>query len=292
MLQTLDDWRRSLVLRAYSPRTVAAYVREVRLLARCFPGAPGSLSRAGLESYLAERRLALADASYRLCVVALRSFLGWALGRRSPARAVVLPRVARSVRPRRSLDAEQAAALLASVDTSTTAGVRDLALLALMIDTGLRAAEVCRLTIADLGRDLRGLSVVVKGGRVAAAWLSPEVADLLGWWLSVRQAAPGCVAVFVSLGGVLRGQALTPRGLGKLLQRRAGGAGVARLAPHDLRRTFAHLALRAGAPTRLVQVAGRWGSLREVERVYSRDLVPADLAPWAPAGRILRRRGG
>ena len=52
-----------------------------------------------------------------------------------------------------------------------------------------------------------------------------------------------------------------------------------------MRRTFATLAIKNGAPTRLVQIAGRWKNIREVER-YTRALDAADLEPYSPVGNL------
>jgi integrase len=63
-------------------------------------------------------------------------------------------------------------------------------------------------------------------------------------------------------------------------------AGIGPLQPHSLRRTFATLSLKAGAPSRLVQVAGGWASLSMVEK-YSRALKPADFDGFFPVDRLM-----
>ena len=57
--------------------------------------------------------------------------------------------------------------------------------------------------------------------------------------------------------------------------------GLGLISPHDLRRTFATLALLNGAPTRVVQIAGGWANLNESER-YSQALEAKHFAPYFP----------
>jgi integrase len=61
--------------------------------------------------------------------------------------------------------------------------------------------------------------------------------------------------------------------------------------PHDLRRSFATLSSRLGAPSRIVQVAGRWSDLKMVEG-YTQSLEASDFMPYDPVSRILGLGGG
>ena len=72
---------------------------------------------------------------------------------------------------------------------------------------------------------------------------------------------------------------VTFRNLGK-------SSGIGPLSPHDFRRTFATLSLQGGAPTRLVQLAGRWNSVKEVER-YSQALSAQDFEPYSPMNKVM-----
>ena len=54
-----------------------------------------------------------------------------------------------------------------------------------------------------------------------------------------------------------------------------------------LRRTFATLATENGAPTRVVQVAGGWKSLRMVER-YTQALKQDAIKPFSPVDRLMK----
>lgn len=175
--------------------------------------------------------------------------------------------------------------MLASCDTATPTGVRDLALIALMADSGLRSAEVCRLRLADL--DLPGLrlSVQIKGGDDGAGVFSALTAQYLARWLEVRAGLASCPAVFVHL---YHGTQLTTSGLRVILRRIGRAAGLPAFSPHDLRRTMATLATLAGAPTRVTQVGGRWSSVAMVE-TYTASLAVDSFRRYSPVESAMGR---
>src|SRR3989304_5702879 len=99
-----------------------------------------------------------------VAVTSLRAFFAWAVGRASsPAHLVALPR--RPIRPQRTLSADQAEKLLGSLDTSRRKGIRDLALIALLLDTGLRSSEICRLELIHVELERRTFQALTKGNR-------------------------------------------------------------------------------------------------------------------------------
>lgn len=287
MDETIGDWVNWLRLRK-SVRTVEAYEWELRRLASVYPGkAALNFRERDLTQYLAERRMldGVGDSSIKRGVGALRSFFGWVSGKKSPAARLPYPRV----RPRqqRSLTADELGRVLAACDSSSDKGRRDLALLCLMVDTGLRASEVCRLRLADVDLGRCALRVIIKGGRESGAVFTRYTAAQLAAWFDVRSryAGEGVGEAFVSLGGLRRGTALTREGLRTEILKIGARAGVT-LSPHDLRRTFATLSTLAGASARVVQVAGRWSSLAMVERYTAAIAAEAirgylPLAGWA-----------
>lgn len=291
MEQAVRDWEMCLRgLERKSERTISGYLWNIRHLAAAFPGKSAlHYTRKDLEHYLAERALhGWSDSTARQAVATFRKFFGYVCGKKSPARTLPFPRRSKPVRKIRSLTADQASEVLVTFDTATPGGRRDLALVALMIDTGLRSSEVCRLKVSDLDRKERFFEVMAKGGRVRRGRFSTPTGDYLEMWLGSRAAVAqsDVETVFVSLGGKTPGRPLTNRGLREILRRVALRAGLPALAPHDLRRTFAHLALRAGAPTRVLQVAGGWQQLREVE-TYSREITPEDFDAYSPINHLM-----
>jgi len=176
-----------------------------------------------------------------------------------------------------------------SCDTSKPRGKRDLAIIVLGLDTGLRESEICRLTLNKVDLENRRLTVVTKGGNEEEGAFSPDTVVTLAAWLAIRPAYAihGVDTFFVGVGGTKCGQPITPSGLRVIFRRIGTAAGLEKFSPHDLRRTFATLSHRNGAPTRVIQVAGRWDDIRQVVQ-YTQALEAKDIDPYSPVTGLLR----
>jgi site-specific recombinase XerD len=274
----------------WSPETEEKYRRNLTEAAKWLGAQgirePADVTSADLQQWL-EGHPSWGPSTRHVAVTALRSFFGWAVGpARSPAHLVPLPR--RPLRPQRTLSIRQAAALLESIDSSRRKGIRDLALVSLLLDTGLRSSEICRLELEHVEIERRSFQALTKGRRWERGVFSRYTQAILERWLAVRSeyAASGEGAFFVSVGGLTPGKHLTRHGLQLILRTLGREAGIGPISPHDFRRTFATLALRSGAPTRIVQVAGRWRSLAMVER-YTQAIQPEDLDGHFPVAALM-----
>jgi site-specific recombinase XerC len=214
-----------------------------------------------------------------VALCACRKFLAWQFG---VAHAALSARIKR-VRPRRqrTLTAVHALDLLASFDSRTPKGCRDLAIAALGLDTGLRCSEFCHLQLADVDLATRMLQVVIKGGQWGAGVFSPETAQYIREWIAVRHVAEGVGELFVS---TRTGLGMTRCGLNCVVRKWGVRIGL-KLSPHDLRRSFATLSTIFGAPSRVVQAAGRWSDIAMVEH-YTQGLDPAAITPYLPVTRL------
>lgn len=222
----------------------------------------------------------------RLYGNAIKSFLRWRYGPTQPALALKLPRD--NARPGRSLDIAQVENLITSFDTSTAQGWRNLAMLSLMIESGLRASEICNLEIRYLDLVKFQFTVIAKRQKWRKGIFSQNTALYLDMWLSARKkvAAPDCSYVFVGILGSTPGHKMTPAGLRANFRKYGIRSEVGTLSPHDLRRTMATLLIEAGAPTRLVQELGAWDDIRMVER-YTQNLKTQDIEKYSPVVRAL-----
>lgn len=217
---------------------------------------------------------------------ALRKFFRWKYGDYHPITTIKVRRI--DPGPQRTLDKTEVLDILSVIDTTTVIGIRDLAILSLMIDTGLRASEVCNIEIARLDLKKERLSVVVKGGYMTEKLFFDYTRLCLENWLAVRDriAAKDCSSLFVSIGGKSPGKKITPSTLRYLTAKLAVVAGIGNFSAHALRRTFATLATENGAPSRVVQVAGGWKSIRMVER-YTQSLKQDAIKPYSPVDRLM-----
>ena len=137
------------------------------------------------------------------------------------------------------LSAKQAQTLLNTPDASTTKGLRDRAILAVLLGCGLRRSEVAALTFGHVQqRDGRWciVDLVGKHGRVRTVPMPTWVKVAIDAWTSAVRAADGHVFRVVNRGGKAQAAALNEKVVWQLLQGYAVTAGVPGIAPHDLRR--------------------------------------------------------
>lgn len=280
----MDHWLNHITLK-YSPTTAASYRWQVQHLAKSHPDFK-SFSAADLAAYLARRKAeGLSDATIKLAVFAFRSYYRF-IGSDAAER---LPFKTPAQKKQRTLTWQQVETLLTSLDSSSVTGRRNLALIALMIDSGIRAAEVCQLRVDRVDLCEQMFYVVIKGGQESFGVFSQETANHLAAWLADRAhvAAPNCVTLFCNVSlNHFRGNALTPSGLRNIFAHLAQQAGLPKLSPHDLRRTFAVLASLRGAPSKLVMVAGRWHNLKMVDH-YTQAITAKDFAPYSPIAGLM-----
>lgn len=230
------------------------------------------VTRSLLRMWGADLREVWAPATIKQATCAARSFFAWCTEEgwleENPALALRVPPVPRRVQ--RTLSDEEVRAMLRACDDSPK-GRRDAALVSLLLDSGLRASEVCRLAVEDLDLEEGLLVVQIKGGDQGVGYFGDATVRRLRRWLAVRPSEDGVRAVFVSLGGNTPGRPVTVSGLRLILRRLGEQAGVEGVSTHAFRRSFAVIATQAGAPSRLVQQLGRWSDIEMVEH-YTQGL--------------------
>lgn len=148
------------------------------------------------------------------------------------------------------LTKKQAETLINSPDLNTIQGLRDTAIIALMIATGLREQELCDLEVEDLRQKCDGgeLCLYVRNGKGNKARLIPYgelswVLILVDKWLETSGIETGPVFVSYFRGySKIRGK-LTSRAIQNILKDYpiVIDDKLATLKPHDLRRTYAKL---------------------------------------------------
>ena len=143
-VKKMDLVEEFLASNKYAASTKDSYRRIlVRMLAEV-PD-PLHLSAAGLVDWIASQ--GWGNSQQCVAVGASRKFLRWRYGTSHPALSARIK--AEGSKPQRTLMPEKALELLMWFDTSSPHGARDLAMAAVMLDTGLRASEICRLQVAD-----------------------------------------------------------------------------------------------------------------------------------------------
>jgi site-specific recombinase XerD len=178
------------------------------------------------------------------------------------------------------LSLRQAQALLNAPDTSMKKGLRDRAMLAILLGCGLRRSEVAALTLAHIQqRDNRWciIDLVGKHGRVRTIPMPTWVKGAIDSWTSAAGFSEGPVLRRVSRGDQVQGVGLSEKVIWQLLQQYAAAAGVPGIAPHDLRRRCAKLCRAAGGELEQIQLLLGHASVQTTERYLGtrQDLVHA-----------------
>ena len=239
--------------RALAASTVAAYVQRARgFLARRGAGAGlGGLSAAEVTDAVIAESTRVSLGSVQYFVAAMRAFLRFgfvtglipldlaaaALGVSGPRRDTSLPR---------AIDPGAAAALLGSCDRRTARGLRDYAILVVLLRLGLRAGEVAGLVLSDI--DWRAAQIVVhgKGRRLDRLPLPVDVGEAIADYLQRGRPGTTRAEVFLRvkapLGGLGRGA------VSSIVRRGCVRAGLPVLGAHRLRHTAACRMLAAGVP--------------------------------------------
>ncbi|MET7424923.1 tyrosine-type recombinase/integrase [Dactylosporangium sp. NPDC005555] len=302
-----DAW---LSNRRLSAHTRAAYRRDVHQFLAWCGGRDVDPLRASflhvnayardLESTVDARTgKVLAPASVARKLSALSSWYGFLLRLQAitanPVGGADRPRVDRDASATVGLTGGEVDAILAAAAAQTGVNAaRDLAMLALLADLGLRVGEVVALDHADLGveRGHRTVRFVGKGGKPRRRALTPNVVGALDGYLDGYLAGGGQAEgplFTTSTGGRVDRHAVF-----RLVRRLAKEAGVpawARLSPHSLRHAFATSARDEGVPLEDVQDAMGHADPRTTRR-YDRDRHNLDRDPAYTIAAARARRGG
>lgn len=124
---------------------------------------------------------------------------------------------------------------------------RDIAIVSLLLDCGLRVSELCSVKVSDIDLNARCVTVLGKGNKRRTVYFGKATAKALWQHLRSKERESGDW-VFASERGARTGEAIKPNGLLQLIRRlgRAANIKAVRCSPHTLRHTYAVCFLRAG----------------------------------------------
>jgi integrase/recombinase XerD len=179
-----------------------------------------------------------------------------------------------------ALTKEEARALLSTIDRTTYKGLRDYALLSVLLRTGLRRFEASALNIGDLSMS-QGHHILFiqagKGGERATVKLPVDVwRDIMAYLEAIgRSEASDSTPLFVRF---LKGEnkwsekRLSANGIYYLVLDYAKKAQIKNLTPHGMRASFITLAIEGGASLTSVQYAARHKQPQTTEIYHKRKL--------------------
>jgi integrase/recombinase XerC len=267
------------VERAYSPRTVEVYTRDVAALRAHLKGKRGTdtklarLSAIDVRSQLAALFGDNGPATIGRKLSSVRAFCRFLVKRGTlegnPAAAIRGPKKRRGLP--RALDVDDAFRLVEAPGTTGRTShrtlsaaedarhqllrLRDASLLELLYGTGLRVSEACSLDTGDIDRARYSTPMVLvrhgKGGKSRQVPLGGAADRALAAYLPARkQLGASDGALFVNAAGAR----LTPRSVQRMVKRWTIAGGVHGSAtPHGLRHSFATHLLDEGVDLRAIQ---------------------------------------
>jgi integrase len=246
------------------------------------------LSKPLLESWrgaLLARGLAVSSVNQRLSAVRLllrQAAEHGALPAAEALRLASVPNVKQGgQRLGKWLSEKDAGRLLAVPDAQTRLGLRDHAILALLVACGLRRDELVRLDVRHLQlREDRWvlLDLAGKGRRRRTVPVPLWVKQLVDRWTANAEIQEGPLFRTLRKGGALGPAMPLSEDVVYTLVRRSGAAiGHPDLTPHDLRRTCAKLCRKAGGDLEQIQLLLGHASIQTTERYLGtkQDLVQA-----------------
>ncbi len=192
-------------------------------------------------------------ASVNRSLISLKRYFGWVFQQHvipyDPSVAVKL--VGQEESAPRHLDDQEEQALVAAVTKVGT--LRDRVLIVLLLHTGLRAREICRLQHdqVKLGKRSGFLEIIGKRNKYREVPLNATARKVLEEYLPTLP--PDAVYLFPS--GKTR-DALSERALGYIVKKYASSAKLPDVSPHDLRHRFGYRMAESVPLHRLAQIMG------------------------------------
>ena len=253
------------------PKTVQTYTRALKQMFKYFN--ENEISRPQREDILSYRESLAASGhkptTIQNYITATRLFFQWL------EQEGIYPNVAAHVKGAKLdkehkkdyLTSRQVKTILSDIDRSTPQGVRDYAIVALMITGGLRTIEVIRANIADMRTlgDYTVLYVQGKGRDEKTEYikLSAPVENAIREYLKLRGETDPSAPLFVSMSNNSENERMTTRSISRIAKERMKAAGFNsdRLTAHSLRHTAVTLSLLAGKSIEEVQQFARHANI-------------------------------
>jgi len=182
------------------------------------------------------------------------------------------------------LDKGDAQRLLDAPDSTTLKGLRDRAILAVLIGAGLRRSEAASLTPDHLAqREGRWVIVdlVGKRNKVRSIPIAPWVKVRIDRWTEAAGIEDGLVFRAMRRGDQVNGESLTSQGIANMVKGYSQALGLS-ICVHDLRRTYSKLAHKGGSGIDQIQLSLGHSSVQTTERYLGTEQDLTD----APGDRL------
>lgn len=219
-------------------------------------------------------------------ITVVRKFFEWAES------VKLYPNIARGVKGAKRvkgfrkdpLSIDQIKDLLNNIDRSTFQGLRDYALINLLIRTGLRTIEAIRADVDDIRQDGGEAVLWIQGkGREEKdefVLLTPDTLKPINEYIKARKKVDPEAPLFTSISDRNNGQRLSTKSIRRIVKDNLKDIGLdnGRLTAHSLRHTAITLSLLGGATIQEAQTLGRHADINTT-LIYSHNIDRVKNAP-------------
>jgi site-specific recombinase XerD len=263
-LPDLEHVKSAVLASLRSPESQRSYRRSIEDFVSWYCSEPRlSFSKTVVTRYrihLENRLLAPGTINVRLAAVRRLAYEAADTGLLSPDLAAGIRRVkgARKlgVRLGNWLTVEEARSLWQLPDKHTVKGIRDRAMLAVLLGCGLRRKELIDLNVDHVQRREEHWAIVDlvgKGGHIRTVPMPDWVKQTVDEWLTVARIRNGRIFRCVCRKGASWGTKITEKVVWHVVREYAERLGVFKLAPHDLRRSCARFCHDSGGELEQIQ---------------------------------------
>lgn len=266
------------------PKTVETYTRAIRQLEKYFY--LNGITRPTRNDILAfkdELKIYCKPTTVQNYITATRLFFKWL------EQEGLYPNVADRIKGAKLdrdhkkdyLTSRQVKAVMDMIEHNTDQGLRDYAIMSLMITGGLRTIEISRADVGDL-RTLGDMTVLYIQGKgrdekTEYAKIMPQVETAIRNYLKTRGAVKPGEPLFTSTSNNSKGGRLSTRSVSGIVKARLKDAGYnsEKLTAHSLRHTAVTLSLLAGKDLSEVQQFARHSNIATTQ-IYNHALEKAN----------------
>ena len=294
--QLVVDFLQSLDLKQNSKKTYERQMRRfIRWILKTKISNPDRENILEYKEYLEREHLtSLTISGY---IVVIRKFFEYLEGIK------LYPNIARGIKGmKRSkgfrkdpLTLSQIQSLLTGIDQSTTQGLRDYAIINLLIRTGLRTIEIIRTSMGDIRQESGEKVLWIQGkGRDTKdefVLLTEETSRPIEAYLKKRdrKTKKENDPLFMSHSDRNFGKRLTTRSISRIVKDNLRKVGIdsSRITAHSLRHTAITLALQAGASIQEAQALGRHANINTT-MIYAHNINRITHAPERKIDELLQ----
>lgn len=253
-----------------SPRTRQGYLEAIALLAaflhnRGMPEEPHEITREHIEEFIAHERerpnphngAQLSTATVANRYRSLHVFFNYLVERgeisHSPMEKMHPPKIEQG--PPDVITPNEIAALVKECGGRDFYSRRDLAMIAILLDTGARLQELAGMRTEGINWEEQTIAVTGKGARPRHVSFGDQAELLLRAYLRERRHHLLAAGEYLWIG---RAGRLLPKSIYHILKARARAAGVTNIWVHKFRHSWAHYFLDAGGQERDLKKLGGW----------------------------------